>query len=723
MPSNPFMGDGGQNLSQLLMALGSGFSMASAANQPWWAGIGPAAGLYGQAQQQAEDRAYRQQQIEQNNQYRQLQEQALRAQIEDKEAARKARMGFRLDDSSAPGSGTAPASTPGLAPPVPKPTMGGGQNIPQDYARILAGYEGGTKNGGMVYNELGSGAGGPFQIMPATWADIRAKNADLNLPEVMPVDSKPETFAMHRAAFDRFTQGNAQVLQSAGLQPTPENLYLAHRFGAGGAIKMLQANPNAMLADVLPIEWQKQNPDMRGQTVGGFQRLATERMGGVGVPYRANGEVTPYENGVPTISPVVAPPPSIDPVPPPSPVVLAGGQAPVPMTPGAAPQTVQPQNPLDAAGQPPVKQIAPLPPLPPQFKAQLEAEARLPGSNLDAIRQRAYTIQKDLQARAQAALDADYENRKAIWEKKYGFADKTSAEQRQIAAKIEEEKRAAEREAARRAEDAKGEGSYEYLPDGRKVWISKADRAKGGIVVGDKPDKDLAPGTPTGDIAVLERGDPASREYYAAFNRVQSRMVDGPDGIKYVPNMAGYRPPTFQPDAPAAAGADATGMVPVGGGKAVAQGENDLRGDFEKSPVVKAYNVVVPMLESAKDAATRPTRAADINLVYAFAKLMDPDSVVRESETGMVTATGTVGDRLSGYLGQLNGGPMLREETRKKLIAELESRFGRLQESYDAYRDAYTGIAKRRGYNVENVIIPIRKDKPKPTVIDLNGGN
>ena len=88
------MGDGGQNLSQLLMALGSGFSMASAANQPWWAGIGPAAGLYGQAQQQAEDRAYRQQQIEQNNQYRQLQEQALRAQIDAKRADQEAALSY-----------------------------------------------------------------------------------------------------------------------------------------------------------------------------------------------------------------------------------------------------------------------------------------------------------------------------------------------------------------------------------------------------------------------------------------------------------------------------------------------------------------------------------------------------------------------------------------------------------------------------------------------------
>lgn len=145
------------------------------------------------------------------------------------------------------------------------------------YGKRLRGYEGGSKNGGMVPNELGSGAYGPFQFMKETWADVRAKNADLNLPE----DMRQADEKQHRAAFDRFTAANAKALKSAGFEPTAANLYLAHRFGAGGATTLLKAEDDSRLADILPPEWQRQNPDMRGQTVGSFKRLAEERMKGV----------------------------------------------------------------------------------------------------------------------------------------------------------------------------------------------------------------------------------------------------------------------------------------------------------------------------------------------------------------------------------------------------------------------------------------------------------
>ncbi len=136
--------------------------------------------------------------------------------------------------------------------------------------------------------------------------------------------------------------------------------------------------------------------------------------------------------------------------------------------------------------------------------------------------------------------------------------------------------------------------------------------------------------------------------------------------------------------------------------------EKALRNEFETQPAVKSFRVVVPMLESAKDAATRPTRAADLNLVYAFAKLMDPDSVVRESETAGVVATASVADRLQAYIGQLNGQAMLNPDTRQKLLAELDSRFTALKSSHDTLAEQYGGIAKAHGITPERVVIPIR---------------
>lgn len=150
---------------------------------------------------------------------------------------------------------------------------GGGSS--GSYEKAITGVE--SRGGKMIPNELGSGAYGPYQFMPGTWSDVRTKNPELNLPE----DMKQATPEQHKAAFDKFTAGNATALQKAGVEPTPANLYLAHRFGAAGAEKVAKADDNAPLATVLPGDWQNQNPDMRGQTVGGFKRLAEERMKGV----------------------------------------------------------------------------------------------------------------------------------------------------------------------------------------------------------------------------------------------------------------------------------------------------------------------------------------------------------------------------------------------------------------------------------------------------------
>jgi outer membrane lipopolysaccharide assembly protein LptE/RlpB len=167
------------------------------------------------------------------------------------------------------------------------------------------------------------------------------------------------------------------------------------------------------------------------------------------------------------------------------------------------------------------------------------------------------------------------------------------------------------------------------------------------------------------------------------------------------------------------------------GPKTLFEQEGKMRDDFSKEPAVKSFRIVVPMLESAKDAVTRPTRAADLNLIYAFAKLMDPDSVVRESETGAVVATASVAERLQAYIGQLNGQAMLNPDMRRKLIAELNSRFGPLKASHDALLDQYSAAARHYGLEPARIFYSVRQPPPGtplpaapangPVRIDING--
>lgn len=142
------------------------------------------------------------------------------------------------------------------------------------------------------------------------------------------------------------------------------------------------------------------------------------------------------------------------------------------------------------------------------------------------------------------------------------------------------------------------------------------------------------------------------------------------------------------------------------------QNANTLRKEYTSEPIVKQYREVVPIIESVQDAVNRPTRAADLNLIYALGKIMDPNSVVREGEMVMARGTGTVQDTINGLLGQLDGSPTLKPETRQRLVAEMMSRFKGIDASHSQLAEVYKGIAQRNGLPVEDIIIPIRPAKP-----------
>lgn len=60
---------------------------------------------------------------------------------------------------------------------------------------------------------------------------------------------------------------------------------------------------------------------------------------------------------------------------------------------------------------------------------------------------------------------------------------------------------------------------------------------------------------------------------------------------------------------------------------------NSIAGAFDNEPIVKSYNTVLGGYNTIKGIGTQTNNPADdISFIYAFAKIMDPDSVVREGE-------------------------------------------------------------------------------------------
>lgn len=65
-----------------------------------------------------------------------------------------------------------------------------------------------------------------------------------------------------------FTQQNMQALTRAGVSPTGGNVYLAHHFGAQGALNLLRADPNTPIERVVSRQVLDANPFLRGSSVG-----------------------------------------------------------------------------------------------------------------------------------------------------------------------------------------------------------------------------------------------------------------------------------------------------------------------------------------------------------------------------------------------------------------------------------------------------------------------
>lgn len=159
----------------------------------------------------------------------------------------------------------------------------------------------------------------------------------------------------------------------------------------------------------------------------------------------------------------------------------------------------------------------------------------------------------------------------------------------------------------------------------------------------------------------------------------------------------------------AAAGRDEvrTGIAARGEGRDVAKmgfdQAKDLRSEFNNLPDVKDYRAAIKAYSSALKSSETP--AGDLNLIYAFAKIMDPNSVVREGEQAAVAGGDSMAGQITARLKkELEGTGTFRPEYRNQLRRELQTRISELNTAYDSQRQHYEGFARQLGVD-PNVVV------------------
>jgi hypothetical protein len=142
---------------------------------------------------------------------------------------------------------------------------------------------------------------------------------------------------------------------------------------------------------------------------------------------------------------------------------------------------------------------------------------------------------------------------------------------------------------------------------------------------------------------------------------------------------------------------------------------SSLRQDVISDPSYKNMAQATPIWTSIQDASTRDTPQSDLNIVIGMAKLFDPTSVVRQSETGAVELTGDLPSSLMAQWKYLSAQPgsRLAPEVRAGLLREGQSRMAGYSDAYKQKADFYRQVAIRHGVDPLDVVPDFAMPPPK----------
>lgn len=149
--------------------------------------------------------------------------------------------------------------------------------------------------------------------------------------------------------------------------------------------------------------------------------------------------------------------------------------------------------------------------------------------------------------------------------------------------------------------------------------------------------------------------------------------------------------------------------------------ESAMRKEFLTLPEVKEYPVVEQQSRRALAALSDPNKnkvAVDQSIITTFNKMLDPSSVVRESEYARTPQDMAILNRIKGKLDKLStGGAGLTDDERQAMFRMITAFKGVADAQYNEQVDYYSGLATRYGYKPENIVrLGGRKAAPGPGV-------
>lgn len=130
--------------------------------------------------------------------------------------------------------------------------------------------------------------------------------------------------------------------------------------------------------------------------------------------------------------------------------------------------------------------------------------------------------------------------------------------------------------------------------------------------------------------------------------------------------------------------------------------ETKLRGEFKSlsSDFIKVRDSYNRVEASAKE----PSAAGDLALIFNYMKILDPGSVVRESEFANAAATGSLGERFIAVGKKLAAGERLSPVMRKDFLNRARKLYKEQEKTHKKLSREYGKLSERYGVSPENVV-------------------
>lgn len=141
------------------------------------------------------------------------------------------------------------------------------------------------------------------------------------------------------------------------------------------------------------------------------------------------------------------------------------------------------------------------------------------------------------------------------------------------------------------------------------------------------------------------------------------------------------------------------------------QRENQLRNSYTQQS--REYNDVRNSFGRISSIyGTPPSAAGDLSLIFNYMKMLDPGSVVRESEFANAASAGAYGDRIQAAVLRVMKGQRLNEDMRNDFYSRAQTLYKKTYDIQMNVANQYRGIAQDYGIDPERVVGSIYAEEP-----------